>query len=167
MLIGIISDTHDDIPSLLEAVKEFNRRKVDFVVHCGDWVSPFMIEIFNGLNCKVISVFGNNEGDVFRIMKKKGNVKFHDKVAELKFGNKNIIVYHGDSKSLLDCIVDSEKYDAVFSGHTHISIIERKGKTLHINPGAASGICGSETTGKKTIAVYSTEKDEGEIIKLK
>jgi len=36
MLIGIISDTHDNARNLLKAVELFNEKEVGLVIHCGD-----------------------------------------------------------------------------------------------------------------------------------
>jgi len=33
MNIGIISDTHDDLSSLKNAIKSFNERRADYVIH--------------------------------------------------------------------------------------------------------------------------------------
>ena len=63
MLIGVISDTHDNLPMIEKAVKRLNEEKVELVLHAGDYVAPFVIPKFKALNCKLIGVFGNNDGD--------------------------------------------------------------------------------------------------------
>jgi len=35
MKIGIISDTHDNLPQIKKAVEIFNREKVELVLHAG------------------------------------------------------------------------------------------------------------------------------------
>ncbi len=37
--------------------------KVGLVFHAGDYVAPFLISKFKKLNCRLIGVFGNNDGD--------------------------------------------------------------------------------------------------------
>ncbi len=166
MIIGIISDTHDNAANLLKAVEAFNKNNVELVIHCGDWVSPFMPGFCKELNCKIISVFGNNEGDIFRLLNKNNKIEFDNKIVELEFDNKKIIVYHGDSKPLLNSLVDSENYDVVFSGHTHVPFIKNKGKTLHVNPGSTCGVVESKLTDKKTIAIYDTKTNKAEIVNI-
>jgi putative phosphoesterase len=170
MLIGIIADTHDNAINLLKAVKAFNQRGVGLVVHCGDWVSPFMADFCCELKAKIISVWGNNEGDIYRFLtrqqKKKWNIDFQNVTCELEIEGRKLIAYHGGSKPLLGALIDSQKYDAVFSGHTHASLIETKGKTLHVNPGSTSGLCESEIVAEITIAVYDTESNKAEVIAL-
>ena len=170
MLIGIISDTHDNAINLLKAVKIFNEKKVDLVIHCGDWVSPYIVDFCDELNCKIISVFGNNEGDGYRFLtrhqKKKWNIEFNKGSVELDLDGKKAVVYHGDSKPLLKGLIDSQNYDIVFSGHTHKALIETKGKTLHVNPGSISGASESKLSDQITIAVYDTQTNQAEIINL-
>ncbi len=44
MKIGIISDTHDDIENVQEAIQIFNKNKVDYVIHAGDYVFPGILK---------------------------------------------------------------------------------------------------------------------------
>ena len=70
MLIGAISDTHDNLPQVEKAVKYLNDQKVGLVLHAGDYVAGFVIPKFKQLNCKLIGVFGNNDGD-HELLKKR------------------------------------------------------------------------------------------------
>lgn len=170
MLIGVISDTHDNAVNLKKAVNFFNNQKVKLVICCGDWVSPFMPEHCKNLNARIISVFGNNEGDKFRFFKRYGNnkkIEFYDKCVELKLDGRMIMAYHGDEVPLLDALIKCGKYDAVFSGHTHLPLIRRHGKTLHLNPGSPAGLVGPKITKKFTIALYDTKTNEAKINNLK
>jgi putative phosphoesterase len=63
MLIGIISDTHDNLPMIEKVIKRLNKENVALVLHAGDYVSPFVIPKFKALNAKLIGVLGNNDGD--------------------------------------------------------------------------------------------------------
>ena len=63
MLLGIIADTHDNLDAIENAVDIFNREKVDLVIHAGDFVAPFTVRKFRGLDCKFIGIFGNNDGE--------------------------------------------------------------------------------------------------------
>ena len=62
MKIGLISDTHDNIENILKAVSEFNSRRVDIVLHAGDFVSPIAVESFAGI--KLVGILGNNDTDI-------------------------------------------------------------------------------------------------------
>jgi len=170
MLLGIISDTHDHVKNLLKAIDIFNSKKVKYVIHCGDWVSPFTADFISGLNCKIFSIFGNNEGDTPRFaerrVKNNLNIEYYSRCMEKEFDNRKIVAYHGDLQPLLRGLIDSQKYDAVFSGHTHDAIIESIGKTTHINPGTICEYAHSRIVDKPSIAIYDTETNKGEIILL-
>ncbi len=63
MRIGILSDTHDNLPMVEKAVARLNGLSPDLVLHAGDFVSPFVIPGLARLSCPCIGVFGNNDGD--------------------------------------------------------------------------------------------------------
>ena len=87
MLIGVLSDSHDHIPHTKQAVTFFKQQDVDVVLHAGDFCSPFMIPLFEGLSLQ--GVFGNNDGDKYLLMQKfaKINGKLYGSFAELKFNS--------------------------------------------------------------------------------
>ncbi|RLE42148.1 hypothetical protein DRJ48_04135 [Candidatus Woesearchaeota archaeon] len=160
MLIGVISDTHDNVEATQKAIKLFNQKRVGLVVHCGDLVSPFLTKFFTELNCRVIAVFGNNEGDKFRLLKLQNKIEYQGVCAELNLDGKRVVVYHGDSKILLNALLKSQIYDVVFSGHDHNARITKEGKTLYVNPGTLSGF---PPGTKPTVAIYNTETNQAEI----
>jgi hypothetical protein len=165
MLIGAISDTHDNLPQVEKAVKYLNDQKVDLVLHAGDYVAGFVIPKFKQLNCKLIGVFGNNDGD-HELLKKRfsetTNCTIHDRFAQVEVEGYRIALLHGTETELLDAIVNSGYFDAVIHGHSHNKSIEKKGKTLAINPGEVCGYL----TGKCTLALLDTAKREAKIIEL-
>lgn len=166
MLIGVMSDTHDDVEGLQRAVAEFKKQQVELVIHCGDWVAPFMVKFCKDLQCKIISVFGNNEGNKMNFLSQKEefswNIEFEDVCAQREIDGKQIAIYHGTDRMLLDSLLSCGKYDVVFSGHTHTALIEKSIKTLHVNPGSSSRL-GREMS---SVAIYDTKTDEAEIISL-
>ncbi len=63
MKIGLISDTHDNLSMVEKAIAKLNAEKVELVLHAGDSTSPVVIPKFKALNCRLVGVFGNNDGD--------------------------------------------------------------------------------------------------------
>lgn len=132
MVIGVISDTHDNLPVVKKAFKMLNEMDIKTVVHCGDIVSPFVVEYFD---CeKLYAVFGNNDGD--RILLKE---RFEKKGFVIKNGpesfeieGKNILVMH-EPRELEH--FRKENYHLILYGHTHKLDIGEK----IINPGELSG----------------------------
>jgi len=76
MKIGVISDTHDNLPLVEKAVKIFNEKEVEFVLHAGDYVAPFAVKVFKKLRAKFVGVFGNNDGDRILLGKKFDEIGF-------------------------------------------------------------------------------------------
>ena len=165
MLIGAISDTHDNLPQIEKAVKYFNEQKVDLVFHAGDYVAGFVIPKFAKLNCRLIGVFGNNDGD-HELLKKRfsqtPNCTLHERFAQEIVENYKIALLHGEETELLNAIINSGYFNAVIHGHSHYRSIEKKEKTLAINPGELCGYL----TGKSTIAILDTKKQEAKLIEL-
>ena len=70
MLIGILSDTHDNVPKTRAAVKRLNTEGVACVLHAGDFIAPFIIDTLKDLAAPMTGVFGNNDGDRILLEKK-------------------------------------------------------------------------------------------------
>lgn len=172
MLIGIISDTHDNMENVLKAFRYFNEKNVGVVLHCGDWVAPFILEATTELNCPIKGVFGNNEGNrqpyYEKINDENLDVEISDEgVLECELDGKKIAVTHGHQPIILKLLLDSGKYDLVASGHTHEERIESYNKTLHVNPGAVLGAKGLKVFEKFSVCLYDTEKNEAKIVYIK
>jgi hypothetical protein len=172
MLIGIISDTHDNLSGVKKAVQIFKENKVEMVIHCGDWVSPFTLEFFDkemkDLKVPIKSVVGNNPGDTKRTMMNNGSMQNPIEWAKtvmlvMDIDGKKTVVYHGDDREILATLIDSQKYDIVFTGHTHAVRNEIVGKTLVLNPGNTCYACEGEITDKASVAIYDSKTNKAEI----
>jgi putative phosphoesterase len=165
MLIGAISDTHDNLAQIEKAVESLNNAKVNLVLHAGDYCSPFTLAKFKALNCKLIGVFGNNDGD-HELLKLRfsetSNCSIHDRFALVEIGGYKIALLHGDQNELLNALINSQYFNAIVHGHSHLNGIERKDKTLLINPGEVCGYL----TSKATIAILDTAQNEARIVEL-
>ncbi len=165
MLIGIISDTHDNLPLVEKAVKRLNAENVELVLHAGDYTSPFTIPKFKTLNCRLIGVFGNNDGD-HELLKKRfsetKNCEIRGRFANVDAAGFKIALLHGDEPELLDALVHCGGLDAIVSGHTHVSVNTSVGRTLVVCPGEVCGYL----TGKATLALLDTVKREAKIVEL-
>jgi putative phosphoesterase len=159
MLIGIISDTHDNQDKTRKAVELFNSKGVEYVIHAGDYTSPFTLKLFKELNCKYVGVFGNNDGDKILLLERsEGNIHYQPYIFTLQ--NRKIVVLH--EHQLVDALADSGHFDLIIYGHTHVPDVRKVKNTLVVNPGEA----GKWLYGKSTVAVADLEKMEAEIIEL-
>ena len=167
--IGIISDTHDNIIMAKKAVQYFNSNKVDYCLHAGDIIAPFVAKlVFNDLECRknLIMVFGNNDGEITgnRLSFSKIGGRFGGTGSTFvdKIENKRILMQHDVHPTVLESLAASNKFDIIIYGHTHNPEIKKIGNTVIINPGECCGIL----SGVSTVAVLDTEKMKAEIIKL-
>ena len=159
MKIGIISDTHDNVPKIKEAVRIFNENEVALVLHGGDYIAPFALNPLEGLKCEYVGVFGNNDGEKLGLSKKaqgRINVAPHS----LDFGGKQILVMH--EPGALDAVIKSQSYHLIVYGHTHEPVVEKHGETLVVNPGE----CGGWLKGRNTIAIADLDQMTAEIVEL-
>lgn len=146
MKLGIISDSHDNLPMIAQAVDLFNREKVDLVLHAGDFVSPFTAMPFRGLNAKLVGVFGNNDGDKPALIRRFADIgEIYEDYREFELAGRKIALMH--QPKFLESLRAGALHDLIVYGHTHNADL-REGPPLVINPGE----CGAWLTGAATVA---------------
>lgn len=155
MLIGIMSDSHDNLPMVKKAVELFQARSVETILHAGDIVSPFVAAAVAASGVQTIAVFGNNDGEKKGLKKKldikKGPHKF-------KLGGKTFVMAHDvNDIGKKDC----KGVDVVVYGHSHEILVDQ-GPPLTINPGETGGWL----SGLSTVALLDTKTMEVEIKEL-
>src|SRR5512137_55253 len=142
MLIGVMSDTHDDIAQTKKAVATFNQKKVDHVLHAGDIISPFMIDTLKELKAPLTGVFGNNDGDRVLLERKSGllpSMKITGTFARIDVGGMRIGLVHGNDRELVETLTTSGSLDLLVFGHIHRPEIRKEGALLVVNPGEVYG----------------------------
>jgi putative phosphoesterase len=160
MLIGLISDTHDNLPMIKKAVDCFLEKNVDAVIHAGDFVAPFALKPFFRLKGRPIEgIYGNNDGEkkgLFMLFSQFGRLQ--EPPLKLEMDGQKILVVH-DPAHLQEKDFES---DLIVFGHTHEYHAIRKGKAQIINPGEAGGWL----NGAGTVALYDTAAHTCEKIDL-
>lgn len=151
-MMGIMSDSHDNLKAIKKAVKYFNSEHVDLVIHAGDLISPFTAQEFLKLNCPFIAIFGNNDGEREGLRKAYQNMCYLEDFKEISIENREIALIHGTNPAVVGSIFYCGKYDLVICGHTHKLNIE-KGKNMLINPGETCGYL----SGDKTVVLLEPE----------
>jgi putative phosphoesterase len=165
MRIGLLSDTHDNLPMVEKAVARLNGLSPDLVLHAGDFVAPFVIPRLAALSCPCIGVFGNNDGDRALLAaraRESGNVEIRGCFTVRQAGGRSIALLHGTEPDALGEVAGAGIFDAVVCGHSHRPSISEIGSTLVVNPGEVCGYL----TGKGTIAVLETGRLEAEILEI-
>ena len=64
MKVGVISDTHDRLPTFRQALAMFKRLKVGAILHAGDLVAPFAAKLLNDPDLRMTSVAPTSDGFV-------------------------------------------------------------------------------------------------------
>jgi len=147
MLIGVMADSHDNVPKIEAAVSLFNQRQVQHVLHAGDFVAPFAIDPLRGLGCPVLSVFGNNDGERLGLAARIREIgEVHAYLATATLADRRIAVVH--YPELAEPLAESGAYDLVVYGHTH-RVDQRHDNGLLLNPGETGGWL----TGSSTVAL--------------
>ena len=135
MKIGIISDTHDNVPRAEAALSLYAQAGVAQTLHAGDVCAPFVIAAFNKYKIPYTAVFGNNDGEVLLLtMLAKEFGEIRKGPLELEIAGKGIALMH--EPVFLEALADSGHFDLIISGHTHEQYEQRRGNALIVNPGS-------------------------------
>ena len=150
MLLGIISDTHDEKEKILKAIQIFRDESVSKIIHLGDFVSPEIIYLFEGWD--ISAVLGNNDRDeegILKVFEEIGG-RLEKEILEFNVDGIKVCAYHGTKPAMRRRLIDSKKYNLFLYGHTHKAEKKKIKKTLCVNPGALKRVI------KPSIALYDT-----------
>lgn len=156
MLIGLMSDTHNNRPNLRYAIDIFRTLGIQTILHAGDLISAELLEELNEFS--VFLSFGNGD-DPLMISSKAKRVSERfvcEEMLDLNLAGKRVFMIHGDQRSELEKRIASGDYDFVLHGHTHRFRDERIGSTRVINPGALGG----RFVGERSFATLDLVKNE-------
>jgi hypothetical protein len=141
MLIAVMSDSHDHIWNLQKALELIRKEGVQQIVHCGDFIAPFMIQELDKAGIPVHGVFGNNDGDQYLLtqlsLTSLNHITLHGLVGEIEISGYRIGFTH--QNLLGEGLAALKKYDLVCFGHTHQAFQSRTGNTVLLNPGEIMG----------------------------
>lgn len=162
MIIGVTADTH--IPTRAKGLPEKlveQFKKVDLILHAGDFVQKDVLEIFKAM-ARVEAVYGNMDEPA---LKRRLPDKKIVEIEGIKIG-----LVHGynipwDFVSKVPRNFGKEKLDCLVFGHTHIPRNERIGGILYFNPGSPTDTIFSTSN---TFGILEVEGGyiKGKIIKI-
>lgn len=141
MKIAVMSDSHDHLENIENAVELMNGAGADILIHCGDLCSPFVIDRLAAFKGQVHIVFGNNDGDRFtisRIADRFENVMIHGEFGTAETPSGMIAFTHRPEFG--SGLAATGRYIAVFSGHTHRRAVQEARGSQHLNPGELMGL---------------------------
>lgn len=153
MIVGILSDTHDRLTATVAGIDVLQQAGAEFFIHCGDVGSEQIFDQLAGLNC--VFVWGNNDWDrsgLSRYAQALG-IQNGNTFVEVPFGGKLAAVTHGDDAKIVRRVLEEQRHDYLFVGHSHIKADHRVGTIRVINPGAL------HRATPKTVAILDTQSD--------
>lgn len=144
MLVGLISDTHDRLPTLRAALDAFRERGIETLIHPGDIIAPFAARPLADYGGQVLVTYGNNDGE--RAGLKQVLPQIVDGPLFVELAGRRLLVHH----FIEWCQpADLAQAEIVITGHTHEYGCHEVDGRLQINPGECCGW----VTGRATIAI--------------
>ncbi len=147
MKIAVLSDIHDHVWHLAAALRSEAMSECEALICCGDLCSPFVLAMLGkGFAGPIHVVFGNNDGDTFRITsiakdRYSDRITLHGEYAHISLGGAHIAVNHFDG--IAGDLARAGTHDWVFFGHDHrmrLEVFEVNGRVVRLlNPGAIMG----------------------------
>ena len=145
MLVAVMSDSHDNIWNMRKAVEIVKRRQVGLLIHCGDFIAPFMLKELDEAGIPVHGVFGNNDGDQFTLTRMAAgmlnNITLHGLSGQVEVEGFNIGFTH--YAEMGSGLVSTGSCGLVCFGHSHEHEVKRAGSVTLLNPGEIMGKEGS------------------------
>ena len=162
MKLGVIADTHDHLPRVRAALQAFKERGVSRIIHCGDFIAPFVLfPIREEKYEDCFGVYGNNDGELLMLRALFKSIgKIEKPPAFIEAAGRRVAVLH---EPMPDDVMAALPVDIVLFGHTHEAVIRPRARTggpLILNPGECCGYLNN----RATVAVVDTESFDVELI---
>ena len=167
MKIAILSDIHDNVWNLKNALECDALQHSNTMLFCGDLCAPFIIKLLGqGYTNPIHTVLGNNDGDLAAIISNARNfdhIHIHGEYFRGEFNGKIIGMNHYPDKARM--LAENGSYDLVCYGHNHTRAQDLIGNTLLVNPGAIMGFHGGRLEDiKPTFVILDTDSMQTEVI---
>lgn len=155
MLLGLLSDTHDQVERAAGAAALLAAEGAEVLIHLGDLTGPAVVRAVAGAGLPCHYVWGNNDYDLETLERTiaatGGSVLGRGGVLEL--GGRRVAATHGHLTGEFRRLL-LERPDYLLFGHTHQALDERDGPTRQVNPGAL------HRARRWTVAVLDLVRDE-------
>lgn len=160
MRIVLISDIHDHIDRLLDALTQAEALQCSRLLCMGDLAGLAMLRILrNKWPHDIDIVFGNNEYDrhsFLNLAQQMERIRHHGDEGDMELAGRRIFITHYPQAAAR--ALNTDRYHAIFFGHTHIAEKQTIRHTLIANPGEIAGIRAPASFG-----VYDTEENSVQI----
>lgn len=140
MIVGVVSDTHNNIKNINRIISLFNQEPVDLVIHTGDICSANTLKHFSKLNAPFIGVFGNNdrnEEGLKEVCTEHGFL-FQEPPLSICLKNKKVVIFH-EPDLIQEYLKKHKDVDLILHGHTHRHKEVEIDEIVYFNPGESAG----------------------------
>ena len=141
MIIAVMSDSHDNIWNLRKALAIIKKEGTGMIIHCGDFIAPFMLIELDQAGIPVHGVFGNNDGDKYLLTKLSlttlTNISLYDPVGQVDIEDFKIGFTHQGIVG--EGLASGGNFNLVCCGHSHEYLYNKIGRTTLLNPGEIMG----------------------------
>lgn len=140
MILGLLSDTHGNAPRTRTALDLLRAAGAQHLIHCGDVGSEEVLALLfeekeNGTPVDVVA--GNvDEWDAGLVVFSKHIGLPLTKSIRKVLGGLDVAVCHGHDSREMESILQSDRVDVLFTGHTHEAADKTRGSVRIVNPGA-------------------------------
>ena len=145
MRVAIMSDSHDNIWNMRKAVEIVKSSQIGLIIHCGDFIAPFMLKELDEAGIPVHGVFGNNDGDQYTLTRMASdmlnNITLHGLSGYVDVDGFRIGFTHYFEMG--NGLVAAGDCRLVCFGHSHVHEVKRAGDVTLLNPGEIMGKEGS------------------------
>lgn len=191
MFIGVIADSHDRLPTIDAAMKIFAERRVEAIIHAGDFVAPFAVKRLieqQALDSGVspdehyppVSPLGKGGGAAPSSRNAAAAIPIHAVYGNNdgeRAGIKRLLpqvvdgplhVELGGRRILVHhfidwcTLTDIDRAEIIITGHTHEVVNRYERDKLFLNPGECCGW----VNGRCTVAILETEGPSAEVFEL-
>ena len=142
MQVAVIADIHDQQERVLDALATIEQRGLNHLLLLGDFCAPFTMRLFSRFPGQLFVVWGNADGDRFR-MTKIAYEQFGERMslfgefAQFNLEQRRIAMIH--DHEIGHALAETDRYDIVLYGHDHRWHESRISNTLLLNPGTLGG----------------------------
>jgi len=139
MKIGLISDTHNHLPETRRALDLLLRNGAGHLVHCGD-VGDDVLDLLSatcmehGIRAHVAIGNCDNRADEKFLPQPSGIER--GSYLEWEMDGHRCGVLHGDQARQFSHVLESDRLEYLFTGHTHHATDRCVGRTRILNPGS-------------------------------
>ncbi len=139
MRVGLMADSHDRVPAIAELVSRMQEAGVGFILHAGDFCSPFSLQPYIDAQIALAGVFGRNDGDHEGLRAKAAQamgIELYESPHSFSLGDRRTLLVHDIGEVNERSI---EEHAIVITGCSHERAEQRRGEVLIVNPGEACG----------------------------